>query len=166
MFVASVLHQFIQHQDVADRLPRVLFLLCALAVYPKANAVTVVVYRNAITIVKKAIELDQAQEYEKAYDQYYNALNYFLLAIKCTTLYPPTNPKAHSPRRIGEKNAKSKEVIRAKAGEYMERAEKLKEYLSEDKSKGNKKTAVGANGKDTKSGGGKSKYVGTSILHH
>lgn len=93
---------------------------------------------NAITIVKKAIELDQAQEYEKAYDQYYNALNYFLLAIKW------------------EKNAKSKEVIRAKAGEYMERAEKLKEYLSEDKSKGNKKTAVGTNGKDTKSGGGRS----------
>lgn len=49
----------------------------------------------------------------------------------------------------------------------MERAEKLKEYLSEDKSKGgNKKTAVGTNGKDTKSGGGKSKYVGTSILLH
>jgi len=47
--------------------------------------VAIVVYRNAITIVKKAIELDQAQEYEKAYDLYYNALNYFLLAIKCTT---------------------------------------------------------------------------------
>ena len=44
--------------------------------------------RNAITIVKKAIELDQAQEYEKAYDQYYNALNYFMLAIKCTAPSP------------------------------------------------------------------------------
>ena len=43
----------------------------------------------------------------------------------------------------------------------MERAEKLKEYLSEEKTKGNKKTAIGSNGKDTKSGGGKSKYVGT-----
>ncbi|KAF8465954.1 P-loop containing nucleoside triphosphate hydrolase protein [Kalaharituber pfeilii] len=91
---------------------------------------------NAISIVKKAIELDQAQEYEKAYDQYYNALNYFLLAIKW------------------EKNAKSKEVIRAKAGEYMERAEKLKEYLSnDDKGRNNKKTAMGANGAGGAKGG-------------
>lgn len=66
------------------------------------------------------------------------------------------------PDILGEKNAKSKEVIRAKAGEYMERAEKLKEYLAEDKNKGNKKTAIGTNGKDTKSG--KSKYVVTNIL--
>lgn len=67
---------------------------------------------------------------------------------------------------VGEKNSKSKEVIRAKAGEYMERAEKLKEYLSEEKNKGNKKTAIGSNGKDTKTGGGKSKYVGTSTILH
>lgn len=70
------------------------------------------------------------------------------------------------PISIGEKNAKSKEVIKAKAGEYMERAEKLKEYLSDDKSKGPKKTALGTNGKDSKSGGGKSKYVNTSIMLH
>jgi len=48
----------------------------------------------------------------------------------------------------------------------MERAEKLKEYLSEDKSKGNKKMAVATNGKDIKNGGGKGRYVGTSTLHH
>ena len=46
----------------------------------------------------------------------------------------------------------------------MERAEKLKEYLSEEKNKGNKRTAIGSNGKDTKSGGGKSKYVDTSTM--
>lgn len=48
----------------------------------------------------------------------------------------------------------------------MERAEKLKEYLSEEKNKGNKKTAIGSNGKDMKGGGGKSKYVGTSTILH
>lgn len=59
----------------------------------------------------------------------------------------------------GEKNAKSKEMIRAKAAEYMERAEKLKNHLAEQDS-GNKKkpNAMGANGKAS-NGGGKGKYV-------
>jgi vacuolar protein-sorting-associated protein 4 len=60
---------------------------------------------------------------------------------------------------LGEKNAKSKEMIRAKAGEYMERAEKLKNHLAEaDKSNRKKPSAVGANGKTTGgAGGGKGK---------
>ncbi|KAF1984042.1 AAA-domain-containing protein [Aulographum hederae CBS 113979] len=85
---------------------------------------------RAIDVVKKAIECDTAGEYEKAYQQYYQALELFMLALKW------------------EKNAKSKEMIRAKAGEYMERAEKLKTHLAEN-DKGNRKkpSAVGANGK-------------------
>lgn len=59
----------------------------------------------------------------------------------------------------GEKNAKSKEIIRSKAGEYMERAEKLKRHLEEnDKSNRKKPSAVGANGK-VSGGSGKGKYV-------
>ena len=59
----------------------------------------------------------------------------------------------------GEKNAKSKEMIRAKVAEYMERAEKLKSHLTEnDKSTRKKPSAVGANGKVTGTGG-KGKYV-------
>ena len=54
----------------------------------------------------------------------------------------------------GEKNAKSKEMIRAKAGEYMERAEKLKSHLSDTDSSNRKKpSAVGVNGKVSGSGG-------------
>ncbi|KAI9788084.1 MAG: Vacuolar protein sorting-associated protein 4 [Peltula sp. TS41687] len=85
---------------------------------------------RAIDVVKKAIENDTAGEYEKAYQLYYNAW---------------------------EKNAKSKEMIRAKASEYMERAEKLKKHL-EEQDKGNRKkpSAVGANGK-VSSGSGKGK---------
>lgn len=54
-----------------------------------------------------------------------------------------------------EKNPRSKEMIRAKTREYMERAEKLKEHLSgvENNKKGQSKVA--ANGKVSSGGGGK-----------
>ncbi|KAJ5960544.1 ATPase AAA-type core [Penicillium vulpinum] len=81
---------------------------------------------RAIETVKKAIENDNDGEYEKAYQMYYSALELFMLALKW------------------EKNPKSKEMIRSKAGEYMDRAEKLKNHLNEDRKK---PSAVGANGK-------------------
>lgn len=92
---------------------------------------------RAIDIVKKAIDADNTTEYEKAYQLYYQALELFMLALKW------------------EKNPKSKEMIRAKAGEYMERAEKLKNHLAEgETSKKRKPTAVGSNGKVTGGGTG------------
>ena len=58
----------------------------------------------------------------------------------------------------GEKNAKSKEMIRGKAAEYMERAEKLKNHLAEQENGNRKKpAAMGANGKAS-NGGGKGQY--------
>jgi vacuolar protein-sorting-associated protein 4 len=83
---------------------------------------------RAIDTVKKAIDHDNGGEYEKAYQQYYSALELFMLALKW------------------EKNPKSKEMIRAKAGEYMERAEKLKNHLDNTENR-KKPSAVGANGK-------------------
>ena len=94
---------------------------------------------RAIDVVKKAIENDTAGEYEKAYQLYYQALELFMLALKW------------------EKNVKTKEMIRGKAGEYMERAEKLKTHLAEaDKGNRKKPAAVGSNGK-VLGGGGKGK---------
>lgn len=85
---------------------------------------------RAIDTVKRAIEHDNAGEYEKAYQTYYSALELFMLALKW------------------EKNPKSKEMIRSKAGEYMDRAEKLKNHLANSDSNAKKKpSAVGANGK-------------------
>lgn len=106
---------------------------------------------RAIDTVKNAIEHDNAGEYEKAYQTYYSALELFMLALKW------------------EKNPKSKEMIRSKAGEYMDRAEKLKNHLANsDNSK--KPSAVGANGK-VANGGGKAcvltlhfTYIFISIL--
>ena len=93
---------------------------------------------RAIDVVKKAIEADTAAEYEKAYQLYYSSLELFMLALKW------------------EKNAKSKEMIRAKAGEYMERAEKLKTHLKDSDSSRKKPGMVGANGAAS-GGGGKGK---------
>lgn len=91
---------------------------------------------RAIDQVKKAIEMDNAGNYEQAYQQYYSALELFMLALKW------------------EKNAKSKEMIRAKAGEYMERAEKLKVHIqSNDASNRKKPAAMGANGKASNGAG-------------
>lgn len=89
---------------------------------------------RAIDTVKKAIELDTAGSYEQAYTIYYQALELFMLALKW------------------EKNQKSKEMIRTKAGEYMERAEKLKNHLAEGEGK-RKPAAVGSNGKVQSNGG-------------
>ena len=94
---------------------------------------------RAIEVVKKAIDQDTAGEYDKAYQLYYQSLELFMLALKW------------------EKNAKSKEMIRQKAAEYMERAEKLKNHLAEnDSSNKRKPAAMGANGKAS-NGAGKGK---------
>ncbi|KAK9462841.1 P-loop containing nucleoside triphosphate hydrolase protein [Lipomyces oligophaga] len=95
---------------------------------------------KAIDMVQKAIAADSAENYEDAYKQYYASLEYFMMALKY------------------EKNAKNKEMIRAKTAEYMERAEKLKEYIENQEKKS--KRAVGANGKESSSGG-KSKKKGS-----
>lgn len=94
---------------------------------------------RAIDAVKKAIELDNGGEYEKAYQGYYSALELFMLALKW------------------EKNPRSKEMIRAKTAEYMDRAEKLKNHLAQSEDK-KKPSAIGANGKVAQ-GSGKGGYV-------
>jgi vacuolar protein-sorting-associated protein 4 len=91
---------------------------------------------RAIETVKKAIEFDQASNYEEAYKHYMNALDLFMLAIKW------------------ERSEPNKVILKKKVAEYIERAEKLKTHLSE-KDAGNKKkpSAVGANGKVSGTGG-------------
>lgn len=86
---------------------------------------------RAIEQVRKAIEADNAAQYERAYQMYYQSLELFMLALKW------------------EKNPKSKEMIRAKTGEYMDRAEKLKGHLADAEGKRKKPGMLGANGSST-----------------
>ncbi|KAK2503460.1 hypothetical protein MC885_000891 [Smutsia gigantea] len=67
---------------------------------------------KAIDLVTKATEEDKAKNYEEALRLYQHAVEYFLHAIKY---------EAHSD--------KAKESIRAKCMQYLDRAEKLKDYL-------------------------------------
>ena len=91
---------------------------------------------RAISTVKKAIDADNAQEYAKAFQLYTNSIELFILAAKW------------------EKNAKSKEMIRQKAAEYMDRAEKLKVYLAESEAKTNGNGKAGGGGGGGGNGGG------------
>ncbi|KAG5459277.1 MAG: vacuolar protein sorting-associated protein 4A [Olpidium bornovanus] len=91
---------------------------------------------KAIEIVKKATDEDAKGNYEDAYKFYQNALDYFMTAMKY------------------EKNERLKESIRKKFTEYLDRAEKLKEYLSQAEDKKSKKL-VPANGSGRGSKGAK-----------
>jgi hypothetical protein len=71
-----------------------------------------------------------------------------------------------SDKQLGEKNQKSKEMIRAKVAEYMERAEKLKQHLAQiDETTRKKPSAMGANGKSSGDSGKGPKYVLASPYH-
>ncbi|KAI9097183.1 P-loop containing nucleoside triphosphate hydrolase protein [Phlyctochytrium arcticum] len=79
---------------------------------------------KAIDIVKKATDEDGKGNFAEAYKLYQNSLEYFMTAMKY------------------EKNERLKESIRKKFTEYLERAEKLKEYLQKQEKK-KKPVAVG-----------------------
>ncbi|TRY85911.1 hypothetical protein DNTS_011930 [Danionella cerebrum] len=76
---------------------------------------------KAIDLVTKATEEDKAKNYEEALRLYQHAVEYFLHAIKY---------EAHSD--------KAKESIRGKCMQYLDRAEKLKDYLKNKDKQGKK----------------------------
>lgn len=73
--------------------------------------------QKAIDLVTKASAEDKAKNYEEALRCYESAIQYFLHVIK----YEAQGERA-------------KESIRLKCGEYLERAEKLKEYIKNKES--------------------------------
>eukprot|EP01088_Endostelium_zonatum_P016425 TRINITY_DN4430_c0_g1_i1.p1 TRINITY_DN4430_c0_g1~~TRINITY_DN4430_c0_g1_i1.p1 ORF type:complete len:430 (-),score=122.70 TRINITY_DN4430_c0_g1_i1:41-1330(-) len=70
--------------------------------------------QKAIQIVTQATEQDTAKNYEEAFRLYQLSLEYFMTALKY------------------EKNPRAKQTIRIKVQEYMNRAEKLKEFLEKN----------------------------------
>ncbi|KAH9407188.1 Vacuolar protein sorting-associated protein 4A [Tyrophagus putrescentiae] len=77
--------------------------------------------QKAIDLVTQATEKDKAKDYAEALRLYQHGVEYFLHAIK-----------------YDAPNDKTKESIRNKCITYLERAEKLKEYISNGKSKKDK----------------------------
>ena len=89
--------------------------------------------QKAIDLVTKATEEDKNKNYSEALRLYEHAVEYFLHAIK----YEAQSDKA-------------KASIRAKCVQYLERAEKLKQYLNKKKP-----VKVGAGGGGKKENGSK-----------
>jgi len=89
--------------------------------------------QKAIDLVTKATEEDKNKNYEEALRLYEHAVEYFLHAIK----YEAQSDKA-------------KESIRAKCITYLERAEKLKEYIRGGSKK--KPVKAGGGGEEKKDG--------------
>lgn len=110
--------------------------------------------QKAIDLVTKATEEDKAKNYEEALRLYQHAVEYFLHAIKCEShggsslaaepLQEEGGPSgAHrplpsSPFADEAHNDKAKESIRAKCMQYLDRAEKLKDYLRNKEKHGKK----------------------------
>jgi len=69
--------------------------------------------KKAITADREALETDSLEKYEEAYRSYLRAIEYFLTALKY------------------EKNSRTKQIIRSKVQEYMDRAEEIKKVLHE-----------------------------------
>ena len=61
---------------------------------------------RAIETVKKAIEDDTAQNYEKAYQGYYDSLNLFMLALKCANTLPSSPKIQHNTGVLTNHNSK------------------------------------------------------------
>ena len=76
-----------------------------------------------------------------------------MMALKCLS---PSRalPCTVADSCIDEKNEKSKQMIKKKVGEYLERAEKLKDHLAKPAAKDSKTAAANGIG-----AGGKSKYT-------
>ena len=78
-----------------------------------------------------AIDEDKKQNYPEAYKQYQNALDYFTLALKRMFVIISALPiPIRKPKPVDEKNERSKALIRSKIGEFLGRAEQLKDYLA------------------------------------
>lgn len=117
--------------------------------------------QKAIDLVTKATEEDTKKNYAEALRLYEHGVQYFLHAVKCMYILSeifhvidqldPTNHcvcvcvccDCFSDEAHGEK---AKDSIRKKCEQYLNRAEKLKEYLKKDKKKP-VKDGEGSNGK-------------------
>jgi len=91
--------------------------------------------QKAIDLVKQATEKDKAGEYQEALALYENGVEYFLHAIKYEA-----------------QNDRSKESIRSKCIQYLDRAEKLKKFIADGDNK--KPVKAGGSGKSSGGGGG------------
>ncbi|KAJ6246910.1 vacuolar protein sorting-associated protein 4a [Anaeramoeba flamelloides] len=103
---------------------------------------------QAITTVNSAIELDHAEKYQDALSKYKLSFEYFMLALKY------------------EKNERNKLTIKSRLSNYLDRAEKLKEFILEEQNQPKKKKVTeggkkGSKKKSSKKSKGSNKKEGS-----
>lgn len=100
--------------------------------------------QKAIDLVTKATEEDRNKNYEEALKLYEGGIEYFLHALKCEynilyhiIIYSVENNWCYSMLYFTDETQgeKAKDSIRSRCTQYLERAEKLKEYLKNGKNK-------------------------------
>ncbi len=89
--------------------------------------------QKAIGLVSQATEEDNKKNYEEALRLYQLGLEYFMTALKCSSSYVLPYVFLISFLQLDEKNERSKTVIRQKVAEYIQRAEKLKDFVDKHK---------------------------------
>lgn len=91
-------------------------------------------FQRGVEIVKTAIEADNAGNYSEAYTQYKQALEAFMIGLKCESDVLPACAPRLSPRRVAdladEKNPTVRDIILQRVKGYMDRAEQLKQSIS------------------------------------
>jgi len=96
-------------------------------------------FQKAIDLVTKATEEDRNKNYEEALKLYEGGIEYFLHALKCEFYlhyYIRNNYKYFYNYFVDEtQGEKAKDSIRGRCTQYLERAEKLKDYLKNGKNK-------------------------------
>lgn len=111
--------------------------------------------QKAIDLVTKATEEDKNKNYAEALRLYEHGVEYFLHAIKCKWKFNlrictiSLTFHAFADEAQGDK---AKDSIRAKCLQYLDRAEKLKEYLKKKDKKKPVKDGDSASKDDKKSG--------------
>jgi len=104
---------------------------------------------------------------EEALKLYQNALEYFLTALKCRCLLALSKFRSTSQSsgqvnslfscsmamEIDEKNERTKDTVRTKVIEYMDRAEKIKDHLIRLEAKPKRKALTGSSNGNGNGGG-------------
>jgi len=86
--------------------------------------------------VTKATEEDRNKNYEEALKLYESGIEYFLHALKCKFIIYIENYLYNYIFIVDEtQGEKAKDSIRSRCTQYLERAEKLKDYLKNGKNK-------------------------------
>ena len=94
---------------------------------------------QAIEIVTQAIHEDNSKNYHEAFRLYKQALEHFMVGVKCTSSWMQTMCDPRPLRRLlhalvgtDEKNTTSKDIIMKRVEGYMTRAEQLRGMLEKE----------------------------------